>query len=679
MDDQPLIMKTPDLSTLTPSELRRLIERADRIFNIEGYGFWEWNLETDVITWSGNPWKTFGYDDSDLALFSTSKSFAQFIHADDLAVLKVTLRLHLKMRGPISCSYRMLAKDNDYHWMQVKADSILDKNDRVKFISGINFDISELKMIESALRESESRQSRIIDASNDGIWEWYAEKDDFHFSSRCWEHLGYSGEDNLPVAGAELLNAWRNHIHPDDLATFDRALKDHLMGQGPLDLEYRMFNKQGNIRWIHARGRASFDREGKPFRMSGTNIDITDFKDAEERAVKAKEVAEKANLAKSDFLSSMSHELRTPLNAIIGYAQLFEYDENLKSNQKDNIQEILKGGEHLLKLINDVLDLAKIESGNMKTQLQATVVSRLVTECITLLQPQADVKGIFLHANVTGFEQTCVMADTVRLKQALLNLMSNAIKYNHVGGEVKVTIMQQSVSLRVSVKDTGVGIAANRQTEVFQPFNRLHAEMSNIEGTGVGLVITRQLIEMMNGVIGFESKEGVGTHFWFDFPICDGFNKQERFTQKLGSAKKSPVLNISKPCHVLYIEDNPTNIRLLQQFFRRFNNFTLSVAEEPYVGIYKAREFIPDIIILDINLPGLDGFEVLNILQKDPTTKGIPVVALSANAMSFDVSKGRDAGFYEYLTKPVNIGKMVSVLNELFDRDKTATARHNLT
>lgn len=654
-----------NIETLSLAELRHMVERSRRIFNVQGYGFWEWNLTTDKIEWAGNSWQQFGYTQEDLHLFSTSQGFSTFVHPDDLGATIHAVKKHLKTLAPVSFSYRMRTKDNQYRWMQVKAEAMHDNNGRVLYISGINFDISEFKSIEVALRKSEARQARIIDASNDGIWEWDADREGSHFSSHCWEHLGYA-EFDKPNEGRELYREWLNHIHPDDLDMFNQALLDNLSGIRPFDVEYRMFSKRGDIRWIRGRGRAEFNDKGEAVRMSGTNIDITDLKNAEERALQAKEIAEKANLAKSEFLSSMSHELRTPLNAIIGYAQLFEYDDNLKESQKSNVQEILQGGEHLLKLINDVLDLAKIESGNMETLLQATMASRIINECFTLVQPQADVRGIHLFSNFNTQENAFVIADPVHLKQALLNLMSNAIKYNNVGGEVEVVLEHHKTMLRIVVRDTGMGIAESRRNEVFQPFHRLHTEESTVEGTGVGLVITRQLVEMMNGSVDFESQVGVGTKFWLDLPLCDAGDVVEYIEPKPTATSDLPLLNVASHCNILYIEDNPTNVRLLQQFFDRYDNFTLHVAEEPYLGIFKARQHKPNVIILDINLPGLDGYEVLNILQRDSITKHIPVLALSANATPFDIKKGVEAGFYEYLTKPVNIGKMVGVLNELF-------------
>lgn len=657
----------PALQTSDDIELlRTTVGRFQRIFNGSGYGFWEWDLQTQHIEWSGGFWERLGYGPEDAATISDSAKVLTYMHPDDREFAIEATRQHLRSGKPLDVSYRIRTKRGDYIWTQVRADSLRDENGHATIMSGVNFDISEIKKVEAALRESEARQVRIIQASSDGIWEWYADRGGFHFSHRCWESLGYDDLDDVLTEGEDRLKIWRKHIFPQDLAKFDNALVEHMAGRAPFDVEYRLISTQGEIRWIRGRGRAVFNEKGQPIMMSGSNMDITEVKRAEERVIQAKEQAEKANRAKSDFLSSMSHELRTPLNAILGYTQLFEYDGNLKPQQIDNVREIRKAGEHLLQLINDVLDLAKIESGNMTVSLEPVLVSRLIAECITLVQPQADAKGIRLSVLVGEFSNTYVIADHVRFKQALLNLLSNAVKYNFVGGEVEVRLAAQSgQQLRISVRDTGRGIPLQRQSEVFQPFNRLTAENTNIEGSGVGLVITKQLVEMMHGRLDFTSAEGMGTTFWIDFPMATEWNT-ESIVRTVSNKDYTPAeLNVKRRCKILYVEDNPTNIRLLQQIFARYPQLDLDIAEEAFLGIYKARSGRPDLVILDINLPGMDGYDVLSVMKNDPTTREIPVIGLSANAMPYDIERGRSAGFYDYLTKPVDIHRLIDVFNKL--------------
>jgi len=658
-DDQ---LRTQDIE-----QLRSIAARYQRIFHGSGYGFWEWDLTQSRIDWSGGFWESLGYDEEDMRRVSDSRQLPDFIHPDDREAMHEAVREHLRSGEPLNTSYRIATKDGDYVWTQVRADSIRDKEGRALYLSGVNFDITELKKVEAALRESQARQARIIQASNDGIWEWYANRDGFHFSARCWEHLGYNDNDDVVNRGRNRLSVWRSMIHPEDLPKFDKTLDNHMAGQGPFDIEYRIFGKSGEVRWIRARGRASFDEQGRPLLMSGTNMDITDIKRAEERVVQAKEAAEKANQAKSDFLSSMSHELRTPLNAILGYTQLFNYDDNLNPGQRDNVKEIRKAGEHLLQLINDVLDLAKIESGRMTVSLEPVLLSRVIQECFTLLQPQADEQQVQLNACTQGLEHNYVVADQVRFKQALLNLISNGIKYNNRGGRVDIGLALCGANqLRLSVRDNGQGIPASRQKEVFQPFNRLNAECTGVEGSGVGLVITKQLVELMAGDMGFESVEGEGTEFWIDLPLSREWSRASVSPRNYEVREASvSSLSVERSFTLLYVEDNPSNIRLMEQICARYPQIRLEVAEEAFLGIYKARSEKPDVIILDINLPGMDGYEALSVLKRDPVTAGIPVLGLSANAMPYDIQRGRSAGFHDYLTKPVEIDHLIETLNRL--------------
>ena len=661
------IISDEQLQTRDIEELRSIAARYKRIFHGSGYGFWEWDLTRSRIDWSGGFWESLGYDQEDMHRVSDSRQLPDFIHPDDREAMHEAVREHLRSGEPLNTSYRIATKDGAYVWTQVRADSIRDKEGRVLYLSGVNFDITELKRVEAALRESEARQARIIQASNDGIWEWYADRDGFHFSARCWEHLGYDENDDVVNRGRNRLSVWRSMIHPEDLPKFDETLANHMAGEGPFDIEYRIFGKKGAVCWIRARGRASFDAHGMPVRMSGTNMDITDIKRAEERVMQAKDAAEKANQAKSDFLSSMSHELRTPLNGILGYAQLFNCDDNLKPAQRDHVREIRKAGEHLLQLINDVLDLAKIESGRMTVSLEPVLMARVIEECLTLLQPQADEQQVQLNAHPQELEHTYVVADQVRLKQALLNLISNGIKYNNRGGRVDIGLTRRgNDKLRISVCDNGQGIPVNRQKEVFQPFNRLNAEYSSVEGSGVGLAITRQLVEIMAGDLGFESVEGQGTEFWIELPLSTEWSRVP--TSRRGDEVREPgphQLAVERGFTLLYVEDNPSNIRLMEQICARYPQINLEAAEEAFLGIYKARSEQPGVIILDINLPGMDGYEALSVLKRDPVTAGIPVLGLSANAMPYDIERGKAAGFHDYLTKPVEIEHLIGTLNRL--------------
>ncbi|UQB41735.1 response regulator [Thiomicrospira microaerophila] len=369
----------------------------------------------------------------------------------------------------------------------------------------------------------------------------------------------------------------------------------------------------------------------------------------------AKEEAERANKTKSEFLSSMSHELRTPMNAILGFAQLLEYDDELTADQRENIGEILKAGRHLLILINEVLDLAKVESGKVDLSMEPVELKPLIHDCISLVQPQAERHGIQLASHCEPQQFVC--ADLTRLKQSLINLVSNAIKYNRENGRVDVWVEpQEHGGYRIAVQDTGQGIAPEKIKQLFEPFNRLGAEGGAIEGTGIGLTITRRIIELMHGQVGVTSQVGVGSCFWIDLPLAEPDVQHPDLQQ--ASFKLNPpglVGRFTERKTLLYIEDNPANLRLVERIIASVDGLELLTAQEPELGINLAISTEPALILLDINLPGMSGYQVLDYLKKQPGLKSVPIIALTANAMPKDIEKGLKAGFDDYLTKPIQV------------------------
>ena len=379
-------------------------------------------------------------------------------------------------------------------------------------------------------------------------------------------------------------------------------------------------------------------------------------------AEKASAVAEKANLAKSDFLSNMSHELRTPLSAILGFAQLIDTGSPAPTPiQKRNLDQILLAGWYLLDLINEILDLALIESGKLSMSLEPVALSQVLCDCETMIEPQARKHGI--EVNFTDIDQPyTVHADRTRLKQVLINLMSNAIKYNKPGGTVVVSCIQSLGRIRICVTDSGQGLAPEKIAQLFQPFNRLGQEGNTEQGTGIGLVMTKRLIELMDGKIGMESVFGEGSTFWVEIP-CSNTHSPAEPKPTPGPSAKSHVQHDAAKHRVLYIEDNPANLMLVGDIIARRDNFELFTAQDGISGIELARSTQPNIILMDINLPGISGIDALKILQKDSLTSHIPVIALSANAIPADIQRGIDSGFFRYLTKPIKINEFLATID----------------
>ena len=381
---------------------------------------------------------------------------------------------------------------------------------------------------------------------------------------------------------------------------------------------------------------------------------------------KAMAVAEKANLAKSDFLSSMSHELRTPLSAILGFAQLMESGSPVPTpTQKRSIDQILQAGWYLLELINEILDLALIESGKLSLSLEPISLAEVMQECRAMIEPQAKKRGIgvVFPAFATPY---FVKADRTRVKQVLINLLTNAIKYNKAGGTVDVKCITDIPGrIRIRVEDTGEGLTAEKLAQLFQPFNRLGQEANVEQGTGIGLVVAKRLIEWMGGSIGVESIVGEGSVFWIEMNLTA--------EPKAIADAADPMASVPLPIHsdvqlrtVLYVEDNPANLMLVEDLIARRPDIRLLSARDGISGVAIARESLPDVVLMDINLPGISGLEALRILSDDPTTAHIPVVALSANAMPRDIERGMEAGFFRYLTKPIKVNEFMDTLDVAF-------------
>jgi PAS domain S-box-containing protein len=383
----------------------------------------------------------------------------------------------------------------------------------------------------------------------------------------------------------------------------------------------------------------------------------------------AKSAAEKANLAKSDFLSSMSHELRSPLNAILGFAQLMESAVPApNATQAESIAQILQAGWHLLKLINEILDLAVIESGKVSLSTESVLLSELMSECQAMMEPQAQQHGISM--TFPRFEADppfFVKADRTRLKQIIINLLSNAIKYNKERGTVAVNCFISGLQrIRISVADTGAGLPPEKLAQLFQPFNRLGQEAGGVAGTGIGLVVTKRLAELMEGTLGVESTVGEGSVFWCEL-ISSEAPRLEIQSGEVEAPLRPPWPSGAPRRTVLYVEDNPANMKLVQQLIARRPDIALLTAVNGTLGIEIARSSLPNVILMDVNLPGISGIEAMKILHEDPATAHIPIVALSANAMPRDIAMGLELGFFRYLTKPIKVKEFMDTLNEALD------------
>jgi PAS domain S-box-containing protein len=467
----------------------------------------------------------------------------------------------------------------------------------------------------------------------------------------------------------ELIGApFKNYFTDPDRA--EKSTKLVLREKNVTNYELTARARDGKETVVSFNATTFYDRDRKLQGVFAAARDITERKRLDQVLLEknvelesARSVAEKANLSKSEFLSSMSHELRSPLNAILGFAQLLESGSpSPTDSQKGSIDQILKAGWYLLELINEILDLALIESGRLSLSLEPMSLVAVMLECREMIEPQAKKNGI--RMSYPQFEiPYFVKADRTRVKQVLINLLSNAIKYNRPQGAVEVTCSASSEKrIRISVHDTGEGLAPDKLAQLFQPFNRLGQEASAEQGTGIGLVMCKRLVELMGGEIGVESTAGAGSVFWFELILAAEPQPAAGAVEEL-APHHAHVQHGAAPRTLLYVEDNQANMQLVEQIISRRPDMRLLSAGDAILGIALARTHLPEVILMDINLPGMSGIEALKILREAPATAHIPVLAISANAMPHDIKKGLEAGFFRYITKPIDVNEFMDALD----------------
>ncbi|HEY2102188.1 MAG TPA: ATP-binding protein [Chthoniobacterales bacterium] len=466
--------------------------------------------------------------------------------------------------------------------------------------------------------------------------------------------LGYSKEELTTRSPLDV-------TYPADVEQskeLDQAMKD---GGARCSVEKRYVRQNGEVIWATRSACMIRDQTGKPRHYLTMVEDITQRKDSAVALQQAKDEADRANNAKSEFLSRMSHEFRTPLNAILGFGQLLER-QNPTELQRKRLGHILSAGRHLLDLINEVLDISRIEVGRLQLSLEAVCVTEALQEALDLMRPLASERAIEIAAPSGLDPSYFVLADRQRFKQVLLNLLTNAVKYTPIGGEVAISCdLSGDCNLRVTVRDTGPGIAKDKLSRVFTPFDRLGAEQSDVQGTGLGLALCQRLMHAMNGSIGVNSTVGEGSAFWIELPCTEAPSNRVSLPDKTITSRHEPS---GGKRTILYVEDNLSNVTLVEQILAEQPEIELITAMQGRVGLDLARRHLPDLILLDLHLPDLPGWEVLAQLKADERTGRIPVVVISADATARQIERLLDGGARDYLTKPLDVGKFVQVVEK---------------
>ena len=645
-------------------ELARRLEAASQA---AGIGLWTTADDPPESDWNAQMFALFDRYEPPVV-----PGFAEWlrhcVHDDDRDRVGREAKAFLTAQdGPHELEFRIVRKDGSVRWIVMRADRDPASLGQRRLL-GVAMDVTEHHAALDALRDASERASIIARHAGIGMWEARLDGSPERWDEQMYHLRGLSPRRTMPSREERLAI-----VHPDDLSQVIDAHPGAELAPQAASYEFRVRLPDGRWRWLASRSALVYDDAGRPVRRVGVNWDVTETKEAELMRQQAA-LAEREVHAKSQFLSRMSHELRTPLNAVLGFTQLLQIEARRSADaaQLAKLGHIRAAGDHLLSLINDVLDLSGLESGELRLSLLAVDLGALVRESVPLVESLAAQHGVTVEV---GLAEGAARADPTRLRQVLINLLSNAIKYNRRGGRVFVQTRNTGTSAVLRIRDTGRGLSPAQLAGLFEPFNRFGAESEGIEGTGIGLTIVKALVEGMGGSVTVTSAPGEGTAFDVTLPLASG----AAVVATPAPAPDSSHSPWSEPRHrragqILYIEDNQVNVLLVEELVKSVAG--LGIASEPTgtAGVARARTLQPDLVLIDLQLPDFDGFEVLRRLRAEPSTRAIPCIALSANAMPEDIERGLAAGFADYWTKPIDFPAFLGALKKRFPASRPATA-----
>ena len=612
-------------------------------------------------------------------------SFSEFrslVHVDDLPALDEAGERTVRTGEATDVEARYRRSDGSWRLLLTRRMLQRDEAGVPTAIIGIAIDLTERREADLALRRANERAALAARGMGMGTWEIDMAAGQTHWDEQMWRLRGRSLQANAPTLEQRL-----HMVHPDDRGLTRERNARTSFGTQVFEHEFRVLWPDGSVHWLASRSGPVLNHAGQVVRRMGVNWDVTGARQAVEER-QARELAQQASRAKSDFLSRMSHELRTPLNAVIGFSQLLlESHRRQDDPEREQLTAVLAGGRHLLALINDMLDLTSLDDGQLRIEAVAVDLPALIREALPLVEPMRQAHG--LAAVEVDLQNATVVGDKTRLRQVLINLLSNAIKYNLPGGRVRLETRVSGAVATMVVIDTGRGLSTEQQAQLFQPFNRLGVEALGIEGTGIGLAITKALVERMGGSVSVQSRPDQGSRFTVSLPTHAAHSPPNSppnsMLQSLpshvradGSASEralaldSPADNAVLPGpggSVLYIEDNPVNMLLMDQVLAQVAGVTMRQAVDGRSGVASAIAQRPDLVLLDMHLPDADGHEVFRQLQAHPATAGVRCIAVSANAMPDEIARARDVGFVDYWTKPFDIQSVVTAVAQYLAPD----------
>ncbi|HEU0201979.1 MAG TPA: PAS domain-containing protein [Burkholderiaceae bacterium] len=649
-------------------QLRQALEHAARATErlrlaalTSGIGIWELNLADNTLALDDLARRLLGVPQDWPA---TLDALMAMVHPDDQAPSRARFVGALKSAAPQGQhEFRVTRPDGAPRHILSAYSIHRDGAGRAVSLLGTSFDLTEIRMAQLERDALLERMRLTTAATGIGLWEV-----DLAGGTVLWDAQMYRlhgrGEGQL----TDLASQWPGLVHPADRARVDTAMQHTLRERTPLDLETRIVLPDGSLRYLAYRAHPQYDADGNAVRQLGVTFDVTERKVAEE-ALRAKETAERANQAKSEFLSRMSHELRTPLNAILGFTQVLTLDPKnvLSAAQRQRIEHIQQAGWHLLSLINEILDLSRIDGGQAGLVLADVPVAEVIEECLQQVDAEARRSGLDVSLSWTPGAPAKVRADRARVKQILLNLLTNATKYNAAHGAIRVSVRADGNGNAVmAVADTGPGLTAEQQAQLFQPFNRLGRETSGVEGTGIGLTLSHKLAEQMGGRIEVTSEPGAGSEFRLVLPVPATAVALSSVPAAGLAAGDGPLaLRADIAGSVLYVEDNPSNVAVVEEMLSLRPNIKLFTAADGASARVLAAVCQPDLILLDMRLPDTDGFRLYREIHRQPETAAIPCIALSANALPADIAQARNAGFLDYWTKPLDAAQFLQGIDRL--------------
>jgi PAS domain S-box-containing protein len=637
-----------------------LARQLDATASAAGIGLWSVDTTTGEATWNAQVWTLFG-----LRPQASPPPFDDWVeaavHPDDRLRVRAESQLWFDpTRREIDSDFRVVLPDGQVRWLVGRARRESGAAGTGTIWRGVTWDVTERRAAQEALREAYERAALTASGAGIGTWERDLVKGTVWWDEQMCRMRGL--EPRATVDGhAERMAS----IHPDDRPGVAAQHARALQGGEPVAYEFRALLPDGSLRWIASRTLGVRSEKGELVRLIGVNWDITAEKEAElvrqERAVALRE-----SRAKSEFLARMSHELRTPLNAVLGFTQLLQAeDDGSVPARSAKLQHIRTGGEHLLALINEVLDLARLESDQLRLDITSVAVEEVAGEALAMVESLAAAHGVVLEASEL---EGMVMVDRTRLRQVLINLLSNAIKFNRPHGRVSLRCSQLGTRVAVSVKDTGRGMSREQVSHLFEPFNRLGAEREGIEGTGIGLVIVKVIVERMGGELRVVSQPDEGSTFEVRLKSADAAASEPMKVSAAMPLDHGTAPPASGRGRLLYIEDNPVNVLLVKEVVAQRPALELVCEIDGGSGIARAVAMLPDLILVDMQLPDMDGHGVLQQLRANPRTAQIPCIALSANVLTQDIERALAAGFSDYWTKPIDLPAFLASLDALFGR-----------